>query len=176
MPARYYNVMHKENKNLVVKKDFKPTVKTLYKAIREIFHSTKSSWIMYICLVFIPAAYCIYKLITTSINNGHITFLLIALAYSFALLPAVQFWCARRSLLSNPSANQVQNYEISEDGIRNYTEGAEVRLSWDKIIKVKVSKNFLLFFFSRNCAYYLPISLVSSEEIKQIVDWSQRNA
>lgn len=159
--------------SLVISKEFKPTPRVLYMATRAIFHRKIIAWFFYGFFVGVPMLLVLLKLLLASIGFGDILILVGCLIYSFGLMPALHYLGARKSLLSNPSANQVQSYEISEQGIRNFSEGVEVNLSWDKIIDIKKTKKFVLFYFSKSCAYYIPNDLLSNEEIEQFYNWNQ---
>jgi len=70
--------------------------------------------------------------------------------------------------------SQLQRYEISEQGIRNHSEGVEITHSWDTISHIRRTKDFLLCFIGQKNAYYIPVDLLSDSEIQQIYSW--RNA
>jgi hypothetical protein len=162
----------------MIEKEFTPTIPMFYKASREIFHSNKSSYLLYAFFLGIPALLMVYYLITGKGASYEVIpgisawmLMLICVIYVFVLIPALQYWGVRKNVLSNPSANQSQNYTIDEAGVRNHGFGVEVSLSWDKIIRIKVTKNFVLLFISKNIAYFLPRELITLSEIDEIKKW-----
>jgi len=167
----------------MIEKQFTPTVSLFYKATREIFHSSRTAIIFYGFFVGLPVILFVTILIieqitSKSIDTGIPTWgiLIFCVLYAFGFMPALQYWNIKKALNSNPSANQTQNYTISEKGIRNYGLGVDVTLSWDKIIKTHKSKNYLLFYISSNSAYFIPLSLLGSTEIEQIYGWAESAA
>lgn len=103
------------------------------------------------------------------------TWLLIILlfAYPILLMPMTQYFQVRKAFNSNPSAQQRQNYEITDKGIKSYGGGFSVELGWESIPKIELSKDFVLLFISKNCAYYIPKELVSEEEYRQMEVWKK---
>jgi hypothetical protein len=165
----------------MIEKQFTPTAAMHFKASREIYHSNKASFAFYAFFIGIPALLLIFYIVTGKGASYEVVpnipawlFLLLCAIYALALTLALQYWGIRKSLLSNPSANQAQNYQISEEGIRNYGLGVDVTLGWDKIIKIKKNKKFLLLFISKSVAYFIPVGLVSEREIKEIESWHKQ--
>lgn len=162
----------------MIEKQFTPTVAMHFKASREIYHSNKASFAFYGFFIGIPSLLLIFYIFTGKGASYEVVpgisawvFLVLCVIYAFAFTPALQYWGIRKTLLSNPSANQTQNYQISEDGIRNYGLGVDVTLGWDKIVRIKTSKKFLLLFISKSVAYFIPIGLISEQEIEEIESW-----
>ena len=152
-----------------------------FNASREIYHSNKASFVFYGFFIGVPTLLLIFYIVTGKGASHEVVpgisawlFLILCALYVFAFTPALQYWGIRKSLLSNPSANQTQNYQISEGGIRNYGLGVDVTLGWDKIVRIKTSKKFLLLFISKSMAYFIPIGLVSEKEIREIESWHKQ--
>lgn len=156
----------------MIEKSFQPSAKLFFRATREIINGTLPVKIMYVIAVALPiAAISITVFMNikfSAIVWGGASGLFI---YSFIALPLFQFISIKRNLASNPSANQAQNYELSEHGIRNFGNGVDVNLDWQKIIKIKSSKSFLLFYISNSAAYFIPKELVTPIELEQISQW-----
>lgn len=165
----------------MITKQFTPNVALFYLASRQIFHLSPLTALMYVALLGLPAVLAAFMLagghsLTQPVVPGLPVWALLAigLCYALMLMPALQYLSVRRSVLSNPSANQQQNYEISEHGIRNFGSGVDVMLGWDKIVRLHRSRNFLLFFVSPRVAYFIPLSLITPAELAQIETWSGR--
>ena len=162
----------------MIEKEFTPTVSLFYKASREIFHSNMVSLAFYGFFLGLPALLLTYY-VARGMSLNHVVFaevpawavLAICVFYALAFMPALQYWGVRKSVLSNPSANQAQHYTVSEEGIRNHGLGVEVTLSWDKVVRIHESKSFLLFYISKYVAYFIPLNLLSPSEIEEIKQW-----
>lgn len=163
----------------MIKKEFQPTVPMAFGAVRDIFHSTSAGKLFY-ALFLGPAALLLLfdllggKGLDASIGIADLPDWIIAagiLVFILGFFPATQYRAVSKSWRSSPSASVKQTYEISESGVRNFGEGFRVELAWDKITRIKATKRFLLIFVSRNCAYFMPRSLLSDAEIMQIQAW-----
>jgi hypothetical protein len=156
----------------MIEKSFQPSVKLFFRATREIINGTLPVKIMIIMALALPiAAISITVLTNIKLSAtvwGGASGLFI---YTFMALPLFQFISIKRNLASNPSANQTQKYELSEHGVRNFGNGVDVNLDWQKIIKIKSSKSFLLFYISNSAAYFIPKELVTTAELEQISQW-----
>ena len=97
--------------------------------------------------------------------------IILLLAYPMISVPIMQFMQVRKAFQSNPSSQKKQNYEITENGVKNYGEGFNVDIGWENITRIETSKDFILLFISKNCAYYLPKELVTNEEYEKIRQW-----
>lgn len=156
----------------MIEKSFQPSVKLFFKATREIINGTWPVKVMITMALVLPIA----AIAITALTNiklfaatwGGVSGLFI---YTFVALPIFQFFGIKRNLASNPSANQAQQYEISERGIRNFGNGVDISLDWSKIVRVRLSKSFVLFYISKNAAYFIPKELVTSAELEQISQW-----
>ncbi|MCB1925195.1 MAG: YcxB family protein [Gammaproteobacteria bacterium] len=162
----------------MIEKRFTPTVSMFFRASREILHSNKSVLWFYGFFLGMPI-FLIGLFILTGKGSSHEVvpgisawaFFGLCAFYVFGLTPALQYWEVRKSVLSNPSANQEQVYAISEEGVRNFGRGIDVSLGWDKITRIRVSKHFLLLFISKKVAYFIPRDLLSEQEIEEINTW-----
>lgn len=167
----------------MIQKHFTPSVAIFFKASREIFHLNKTAYLFYSFFVGVPVL-----LLLLGIARGHSLshnvvagipmwgIILICLFYVFVFVPALQYWNVRKSVLSNRTANQTQNYDLSETGVHNYGAGIDVVIDWDKIIRIRKSRHFLLLYISKNMAYFIPLNLLSSVEIEQINEWHKTKA
>jgi len=164
----------------MIDKSFQTSVSNQFKASRQIFNNSTAAKFFYGFFVGLPMLLVILNALQgESFSNlmfGMIPawlFYIILLLYPFVFTPLTQFLQIKRAYKSNPSAQQKQNYEISGKGVRNYGAGFSVEMSWESIPKVILSKDFLLMYISKNCAYYLPKELVTEDEYNQIVEWKK---
>lgn len=156
----------------MIEKNFQPSARLFFKATREIINGTWPVRIMINMTLVLPiAAIAITALTNIKLSAatwGGVSGLFI---YTFVALPLFQFISIKRNLASNPSANQAQQYEISEHGFRNFGNGVDIILDWSKIVRVRISNSFVLFYISKNAAYFIPKELVTSAELEQIFQW-----
>ena len=73
-----------------------------------------------------------------------------------ALLPLVQRWQIGRAYQATPNLRGAQAYRFSDAGLRITGGAATIELGWDSFVEVAETKEFFLFFYSKQCAYYLP--------------------
>jgi hypothetical protein len=160
---------------MVIEKQFQTSVSLHHNAMRDIFHSNSSSKWFYGSFLGASIILIILSAFNIFIGGRALSYSdfypVVVIIFLFAYVPALQYWGVRRSFLSNPSAHQMQNYSFSEEGIRNYGRGIDIKLKWDKIIRIHKTKKFLLFFGSKNCAYFIPNKLVTNDEYKKICSW-----
>lgn len=162
----------------MITKEFQPTVPLFYRASREIYHLTFAGRAFYGffvggALILIALSMALDGFVWSRSMFGIPTWGIICatLVYVFILTPLIQYRAIKTNVKSNPSASARQYYEITENGLKNHGEGFSVDLSWEKICKIRVSKSFVLFFVSRNFAYFIPKNLVSEAEIEQVRQW-----
>jgi hypothetical protein len=167
----------------MITQSFQTDVKSLFKASRQIFHKTTDAKLFYGFFIGLPLILIALKLyIGKGFNQLEFGFmptwllLLLSLGYPILFMPIVQYFQIRKSFNSSPSAKKMQNYEISEKGVKNFGEGFSVELGWESIPRIELSKDYLLLFISKNCAYYLPKELISSEEYQQLLAWKKSDA
>ncbi|WP_236207215.1 YcxB family protein [Pseudomonas tohonis] len=156
----------------MIEKDFQPSSRLFFRATREILSATWPVRIMTVLALLLPVV-AIAMVAFTNARFSAATWggVLGLSAYTFLVLPLFQFLGVRRNLASNPSANQVQHYEFSESGIRNFGNGVNVNLDWGKVVRIRSSRSFVLFYISRNSAYFVPKELLTPGELRQIFQW-----
>ncbi|WP_460052469.1 YcxB family protein [Sessilibacter sp. MAH2] len=164
----------------MITKSFQNNFQNQFKASRQIFHKTTGAKLFYGFFIGLPLIFIILKVYAgegfTQLEFGFIpTWLLLFLMFGYPLVftPAIQYFQLRKAFNSNPSAQQKQHYEISEKGVKIFGEGFSVELGWENIPRIELSKDFVLLFISKNCAYYLPKQLISNDEYKQLLAWKK---
>ncbi len=167
----------------MIKKSFRTSVPTQYKATRQIFHQTAGAKLFYglfaaLAMIVVTVKAVLDNEALVSWSGDTSLWLLMAFLLSFPLIfmPVLQYLLIMKSYKTNPSLQQQQFYEISENGIRNYGEGFNVEMGWSTVPEVLLSKDFLLMFISRSCAYYIPRELIYDEEYQQILNWKKTSA
>lgn len=74
----------------------------------------------------------------------------------FALMPFVVRWSAWRNARRLPGLDNLIKWDITESDLRQASDGAEARFSWDKIIKICERKHGFLLFPQPRIAHWLP--------------------
>lgn len=166
----------------MITKQFMPTAAMFYKASRAMFHLTRKAKMFYGFFVLLPTVLLIFYIFRGESLTKPAIFGLPVLAlfgvcvlYALCVMPLLQYFAVRKYFRANPSVNQLQNYTISEKGIRNFGNGFNSSFGWDKIW-VRESRHFLLFYISRNNAYFIPLDILSPSEIDQIAYWDRNKS
>jgi hypothetical protein len=161
-------------------REFQPSAALFYRAARQLTRLTSgSSLLAYLVLGFVLLLSIVYR--AELAETGNVFFgipawgFMVGLAFFFLVSPLIQYLTIARNLKSSPSMSALQQYEISEEGIRNHGGGFSVDLSWEVISQVRVSSEFVFFFISKKCAHFIPRSLLSEPEIAQIQAWKNAN-
>lgn len=80
-------------------------------------------------------------------------------------------WLERRQVASahktTPSLGGEQRCTYDESGIRMSGPMSNVDLQWSAITHVVETADFFLFYFSKNCAHFLPQNVIGSEEERE---------
>lgn len=162
-------------KTIIIKKQFTQTQNLLYKAQREIYKEMKITKYSNILFIWIPLFLIIFNSIignTESVIFESIPFWLelsIPIIFLSIIIPLGQYWATKKS------SNYIKNYIISEDNITYSSDLSNSTIKWMAIKQLIVSKIFLLFFMSSNCALFIPIEILSKNEIDEIYIWFDLN-
>jgi hypothetical protein len=72
------------------------------------------------------------------------------------LTPWIQRWQLRRAYAETPILRGPQVYQFSDAGLSITGEAATTTLGWDSFVEAAETDEFFLFFYSKQCAYYVP--------------------
>ena len=72
------------------------------------------------------------------------------------LTPRIQRWQLRRAYAETPNLRGPQVYQFSDAGLSITGGAATTTLGWDSFVEVAETDEFFLFFYSKQCAYYVP--------------------
>ena len=161
---------------------FVPTSWMAYLASRTIMLSTISCYWIYLVILIAPIAIVAYAWsvgfpITSPLRMpliGPLPFwLTISLLALWLILVAefATFFGIRSSLKTSVFADREHRYTFSEEGLRIQTKESDFTLSWSGVQKVKQSRSFFLFFYSKKCAYYMPSDRLDEDKSRQLFDW-----
>ncbi len=154
--------------SVTVTYDFDP--KEHYKAARAVTRLTWFRWVPWIAAaivllllaveVFLPhwGEYDAWELFMTSLP-----WLLLGVFW-IALLPWSQRRGARRIAKRDPSVRGPQERTIDEAGYHALGNGVRVEVPWHAMAKAVESDRFFLFFYNKQCAYYIPKRVLSDSQ------------
>jgi hypothetical protein len=157
----------------MITREFQPSAALFYQASREIRRlKSGSKPLFYVLLGSLLLLSLAYRDELGGLFFGIPTWgLMVGVVSFFLVSPLIEYLTIAKNLKRSPTMSSLQQYEISEKGLRNHGGGFSTELSWEMISHVRVSGEFVFFFFSKNCAHFLPKSLLSESEIAQIQAW-----
>lgn len=162
----------------MIHKSFPVDVALQFTASRQIFHRSPGSRWFYALFVGLPLIYLViaynqgYTLSDDFLPNLPIwLFILATMGYAFIITPLIQYYHVSKQFQQNMTAQKQQNYEINDKGFRNYGDGFNVEVEWKNVRSVEQTTKFLLFYITKNTAYFIPLNLMSETEIKTIKEW-----
>ncbi len=82
--------------------------------------------------------------------------------WGFALIPFSQ-WIAARRHMKVPAIRGEWTFEIRSEGLTARGPMTTTTVSWDAIERVVETPEFLLFYYAKNCAYFLPTHAIATE-------------
>lgn len=162
---------------MAISATYTPTVTLLLSATNQIGWVTRENWLLYGFFSGVPILLLLYlwymgKLFSAETLGFPSWAFFSAIA---VLMPALTHWFRYKqisaNLKSNPSARGPHNFHFSDEGIELTGDGANGSIAWKNIVKVRISRSFLLLFFSKSCAHVVPKELLSETEIDQIKAW-----
>ncbi len=107
--------------------------------------------------------------------------------WGFTLVPLSQ-WIAARRHMKVPAVRGEWTFEIRSDGLTARGPMTTTTVSWDAIARVVETPEFLLFYYAKNCAYFLPthaiataadmhaVRLIVSAHMPGRVEWREEQA
>ena len=167
----------------MIEKTFTPTKEMYFKAFLETFHAKKISRYYYGFFVVLPVVLSLL-LLGLRMVNAHIgasgeavwkfadwEYLLLTVVVSLVLIPLFVWWKIRSSFRTNPSLAQPKHWQFDPKNIRTFSQGVDTTFEWSKVVRLKRGRHFLLIFFSKHAAFFVPIGLFSKQELEKIEAW-----
>lgn len=101
---------------------------------------------------------------------GLLTFLPTIIVMLFVVICIISYYIAkkvlpRRHYDSNKSLHQEYKYVFNNDGIQCSSERATVKLLWNEVFKVYISKDYLIIFLSNMTAWIIPKIHIGNDQI-----------
>jgi YcxB-like protein len=163
-----------------IDKSFSPSIWMFYRASRDIYHSNTGAKLFYAFFLGLPLLLLSLWLYNGTPLSSMTKYgfpkwgvLVLCVGYTLIFMPALHYLNVRKRVKTSPSSNQTQNYSLTRNGVRNYGDGFDFFMDWSKIVRIRKSKSFLLLFVSKESALFIPLPLLSTEDLDQIEQWSK---
>jgi hypothetical protein len=82
-----------------------------------------------------------------------------------ALIPYTQRRAAKRLSSRDPSVKGPQTRTLDADGYHSRGNGVALDIPWHAMLRAVETSDFFLFFYNKQCAYYLPKRVLNATEI-----------
>lgn len=121
-------------------------------------------------LALVPVAFGLWPVLAARREVSTLTMVASALpwvlvAITFASLTPIAVWAtARRIARDDPSARGIQVRHLDATGFRSSGNGVAVEVPWHAIQRCVETQGFFLFFYTKQLAYYLGKSHLSTEQ------------
>ena len=162
----------------MITKSFHINIAMQFTATRQIFYRSPGAKWFFALFVGLPLLYLVvaynsdYKIDDDFLPNMPIwLFILATFGYAFIVMPLVQYYQATKQFQQDHSAHKKQAYDINATGFKQYAGDFSVEVQWKNVRAVEVTTKFLLFYVSINTAYFIPLKLMSAQELTTIKDW-----
>lgn len=84
------------------------------------------------------------------------------------LIPYLQFRAARNVARTDPSVRGKQIRRVDDDGYHSEGNGISFNIPWHAMPTVRETPEFFLFYYNKNCAYYLGKARLSAEQLASV--------
>ncbi|HEX6808460.1 MAG TPA: YcxB family protein [Gemmatimonadaceae bacterium] len=88
--------------------------------------------------------------------------------FGFVGLPWINRWAVKRQLRSNPMLGGPQVFALRDDGLMMENRASSVLVRWATLLRVVESADHFLFYYTPQCAYYLPLAAVPVDELPAV--------
>jgi hypothetical protein len=86
----------------------------------------------------------------------------------FVVVPWLNRWGVRRQLRSNPMLGGPQSFALRDDGLAMENRAGSSLVRWGTILRVVESPKHFLFYYTPQCAYFLPCASIPATEIDAV--------
>ena len=93
----------------------------------------------------------------------------------FVVVPWLNRWGVRRQLRSNPMLGGAQSFALGSDGLAMENRAGSSRVHWETILRVVETPKHFLFYYTPQCAYYLPRASIPVSEIETVRSYVQQH-
>jgi hypothetical protein len=88
--------------------------------------------------------------------------------WAFALIPFSQ-WVSARKHMKMPLVRGQWTFELRPDGLTTRGPMMVTTVGWDAIQRVVETPEYLLFYYAKSCAYFLPLHAIATRADMQAV-------
>ena len=88
--------------------------------------------------------------------------------FGFVGLPWLSRWTTARQLRSNPALGGAQAFALTDDGLAMENAAGSTLVRWSALLRVVEAPEHFLFYYSPQCAYYLPRATVPLAELPTV--------
>jgi hypothetical protein len=141
-----------------------------YKASRIVTRFTAARWIGWGFAAF-AAAFALYT-VAQGWDEASPAALIIAVlpwlllgAFWIGLIPLSQRWAARTIATKDASVRGPQERSVDAVGYHSRGNGVGLDVPWHAMVRGVETEAFFLFFYNKQCAYYLPKRAVPADDV-----------
>ena len=95
--------------------------------------------------------------------------------FGFVVLPGINRWAVKRQLRSNPMLGGPQSFALRDDGLAMENRAGSALVRWATLLRIVESSEHFLFYYTPQCAYYLPRTAVPVGDLPTIRDRIRRS-
>jgi hypothetical protein len=144
-----------------------------YRASRAATRFTAARWISWIAVLF-GVGMVAWIMIRGWNEPDPLPTIVAALPYALLALvwatitPFMQHRAAHKLPARDPSVRGTQDRRVDEAGYHSRGNGVQLDIPWHAMVRGVEHAEFFLFFYNKQCAYYLPKRTLAPEEIAEV--------
>jgi len=85
-----------------------------------------------------------------------------------SLVPLTQWWAAKRLPARDASVRGTQERTVDSQGYHSRGNNVALDIPWHAMVRVVETDAFFLFFYNKQCAYYLPKRALTDDQTRQV--------
>lgn len=125
-------------------------------------------------LVFIGIALLAGRSLLAAIR-ANLFWIVVLPLFGFVGLPAINRWAVKRQLRSNPMLGGPQSFALREDGLAMENRAGFSLVRWTTLLRVVESPEHFLFYYTAQCAYFLPRAAIPVGELQTVREHIRRS-
>jgi hypothetical protein len=95
--------------------------------------------------------------------------------FGFVFIPWLGRWAIKRQLSSNPLLGGTQTFALRDEGLVMESQAGFTMIRWATLLRVVESAEHFLFYYTPQCAYFLPRAAVPTDELPAVRDRIRRS-
>ena len=125
-------------------------------------------------LVFVGISLLAGRSLVTAVRDN--LFWIVGLPlFGFVALPSINRWSVKRQLRSNPMLGGPQSFALREDGLAMENRAGSSVVRWPTLLRVVESSEHFLFYYTPQCAYFLPRAAIPVDELPAVREHIRRS-